>query len=112
MRLPPYGRRLMSDPKPASNVFVYCGAEGFSRAATDKRPGPILAIREDDDPSSHDWRLVSGRDAVVIEYGSTNRDRLERIAYYLLVAGAKLVITLPLSREILCYRTKGLSHVA
>ena len=113
MKLPPYGRRLLANPELRGTVFVYCGKDGIARANINSRAGPILAVRQEEHPSIYDWHLVRGREVLVVEFGSSDSERLEQIVYCLLLAGADLVVSLPeFTRQIHSYRQEAPSNAA
>lgn len=88
--LPPYGRQWL-EAGAKYGPFVVFGPGAWDIAERRKRSGFVLVCPSDRDPLEFDWSLLSGRATVVIEAGSFDTPRLERIAYALLTAGVPLV---------------------
>jgi len=91
--LPPNAVRTLRDPKfeGALCVTVFVGRTACRKALTHARR-PLLAVPYGKDPAIFDWQpFVSGRDVVLIEFGSNEPPLVARAAQSFLTAGAKLV---------------------
>lgn len=84
--LPPYGRAFLASK---GNAWVALGERAWNVARS--KSFPVMVLPPGADPYAFHWP-VAGRVVTVIESGSFDTDRLERLALILMVHGARRVI--------------------
>jgi len=85
--LPPYGKYFVGRP-PSCGVWIACGPNAWD--FTKLKPFPVLVLPDECDPADFRWP-VADQDVLLIEVGTYDTERVERIAQVLLESGARLV---------------------
>ena len=85
--LPPFGRLYREQP-PSNGVWIACGPNAWD--FTKLKPFPVLVLPDECDPADFQWP-VADQDVLLIEIGTYDTERVERIAQVLLESGARLV---------------------
>jgi len=84
--LPPFGRQFLASK---GNAWVALGERAWEIARS--KSFPVMVLPPGADPYSYRWP-VAGHVVTVIESGSYDTDRLERLALILMTDGARRVI--------------------
>lgn len=85
--LPPYGRQYIEQPL-SSGVWIACGPDAWD--FTKLKPFPVMVLADECDPADFQWP-VAHQDVLLIEIGTYDTERVERIVQVLLESGARLV---------------------
>jgi hypothetical protein len=86
-RLPPNGRKFLDSG--SCNPWVAIGPKAWD---VDRiKSFPVMVLPDDRDPADFSWP-VAGLEVLVLEVGTYNTARLERLAQALLTAGAVSVL--------------------
>jgi hypothetical protein len=86
-QFPPNGRRLLTH-RNSAGVWVAFGPGAWRFASA--KPFPVLVLPHDSEPECFKWP-VRDEDVLVVEVGTYDTVRLERLAQVLLESGANLV---------------------
>jgi hypothetical protein len=87
-RLPPYGRRYLRE-RPANGAWIACGPGAWD--FTQLKPFPVMVLPEQSDPVAFRWPVID-QDVLLVEAGTYDTGRLQRIAQVLLESGARMVL--------------------
>ncbi len=91
-KLPPFGREHLERGR-QDCAFVAMGPGAWALARRRLQFYPVMVLPDDADPFDYRWP-VTGRPVLLLEFGSFDTDRLERVALALLRAGAPIVTTI------------------
>ncbi len=87
MRLPPYGRQFLARP-PSAGPWVAIGPNAWDFAS--RKPFPVMVLPPGADPDYFNWP-VEGASVLLVEWGASDTETLERVALALLRSGAEFV---------------------